>query len=117
MDSAGKIIKILHIVFKALEQNRRLLSVILDYILYLSKKGVNPEERIRRRTVKMRRALSSIIIEGVKSGELKKTKIKIASDYIYSFVETAIFSLVVFNRKTLADMKETAAFAVKQLSV
>jgi AcrR family transcriptional regulator len=111
-----KLTKILLIIFKLLEQNRELLSVILDYLLHLSKEGGNPEERIRRRTVKMRHILASVIIEGVKTGELKKVNIKTADNYVYGFIETAIFQLVVLKRKDLNELKETAAFAVKQLA-
>jgi AcrR family transcriptional regulator len=116
LNSIDKITKIIFVVFKLLEQNRQLLSVILDYLLHLSKEGVNPEERVRRRTVKMRHVLSSILIEGMKSGELKKSNIKIADDYIYSFVEAAIFQLVVLKRKNLNELKDTVTFAVKQLA-
>jgi AcrR family transcriptional regulator len=111
-----KLTKILLVVFKLLEQNRELLSVILDYLLHISKEGGNPEERIRRRTVKMRHILASVIIEGVKKGELKKVNIKTADNYVYSFIEDAIFQLVVLKRKDLNELKDTAAFAVKQLS-
>jgi AcrR family transcriptional regulator len=117
LTSVDKLTKIIFIIFKLLEQNRQLLSVILDYLLHLSKEGTNPEERVRRRTVRMRHILSSILIEGVKSGELKKTNIKVAGDYLYNFIEAAIFQLVVLKRKNLNELKEAVTFAVKQFAV
>jgi AcrR family transcriptional regulator len=116
LNSVDKLTKIIYIIFKLLEQNRQLLSVILDYLLHLSKEGANPEERVRRRTVKMRHILSSILIEGVKSGELKKTNIKVAGDYLYNFIESAIFQLVVLKRKNLDELKDAVTFAVKQFA-
>jgi AcrR family transcriptional regulator len=116
LNSIEKITKILLDVFKLLEQNRQLLSVILDYLLHLSKEGVDPEKRVRRRTVKLRHILSSIVIQGIKSGEIKKINIKTADDYLYSFINAAIFELVALKRKNLNDLKETVAFAVKQLA-
>ena len=115
LSSKEKITHVLLIIFKMFEQNRQLLSVVLDYLLLLSKSDINPEERVRRRTVKLRHILSSLVIEGVKSGEFKKIKVKSAYDYLYSFVEAAIFQLVVLKRKNLDELKEAASFAVKQL--
>jgi AcrR family transcriptional regulator len=116
LNSEEKITKVLLTIFKLLEQNRQLLSVLLDYLVHLSKEGVNPEDRVRRRTVKLRHILSSMFIEGVKNGELKKVKVKAADDLLYSFIEAAIFELVVIKRKNLNELKETVIFAIKQLA-
>ena len=112
-----KITKVLLDIFKILEQNRKLLSVILDYLLYISKSDVDPEVRVRRRTVKLRHILSSMVIEGVKTGELKKINVKTADDYLYSFIEAAIFQLVITKLKNLSELKETVIYAVKQFAV
>jgi AcrR family transcriptional regulator len=117
LNSEEKITKVLLTIFRVLEQNKPLLSVLLDYLMHLTKKGDVPEDRIRRRTIKLRHMLTSMYIEGVKKGELKKIKIKSANDYLYSFIETAIFQLVVIKRKNLNEFKETVHFAVKQLTL
>jgi len=110
-----KITNILLTVFKYSEKNRQLLAVILDYLLHLSKGDINPEERVRRRTVRLRRILSSIILQGVQSGELIKIKVKPAHDYLYSFIESGIFHLVVLKRENLDELKEAVILAVRQL--
>jgi AcrR family transcriptional regulator len=123
LNSIEKITKILLDVFKHFEQNSQLLSILLDYLLLLSKDDVDaaasassvPEKRVRQRTLKMRHILSSILIEGIKSGEIKKVNVKTTDDYLYSFIESAIFQIVVLKRKKLDELKETVAFAVKQL--
>jgi AcrR family transcriptional regulator len=117
LNSVEKITKVLFAIFKLLEQNRRLLCVILDYLLHLSKGDVDPEERVRRKTVRLRHILSSIVIEGVKTGELKKINIKTADDYLYSFIESAIFQIVVLKREDLDEIRETAVYAVRQFAV
>jgi len=116
LSSEEKITKVLIAIFKLLEQNRRLLCVVLDYLLHLSKSDNNPEERVRRRTVKLRHILSSMVIDGVKSGEFKKVDIKTTSNYLYSFVDSAIYQLAVLKRPNLGELKETTIFAVRQLS-
>jgi hypothetical protein len=57
------------------------------------------------------------VIEGIKAGEFKKISVKTADDYLYSFIEAAIFQLAVLKRKSLNELKETAIFSVKQLVV
>jgi AcrR family transcriptional regulator len=115
LDSVEKITKVLMEIFTHLEDNRRLLQVILDYLLHLSNTNIDPDQRVRRRTVKLRHILSSLVIKGIKSGELKPVDIRTADDYLYSFIEAAIFRLVVLQRKTVGDLRKTAVLAVKQL--
>ena len=117
LNSIEKITKVLLMVLKQMEKNSQLLSVILNYLLHLSKGDADPEVRVRRRTVKFRRFLSSMIIEGIRSKELKKTNIKTTVDYLYSLIESAIFQLVVLKRKTLDELKDTVVFAVKHLGI
>ena len=116
LNSADKIIKVFLNMLKQLEENRQLLCVILDYLLHISKGGANPEERVRRRTVKLRHFLTSMLIEGVNSGEFKSLNIKIVSNQLYNFFEVAIFQLVVFKRKNLDELSETISFTVKQFA-
>ena len=115
LSSPEKIIKVLFAIFKLAEHNRQLLSVILDYLLHISKKDISPQARVRRRTLKLQHVLLSIIIDGMKSGEIKNTNIKKTKNYFYSFIESAIFQLAVLKCENLNELKETAIFAVEQL--
>jgi AcrR family transcriptional regulator len=112
-----KITRILLGIVNLMEKNSQLLFVLLDYLMHLTKSSVDPETRLRRRTVRFRRILANLVIDGVKTGELKKVDIKTADDYLYSFVESAIFQLTVLKRKNVDDLKKTIIFAVKQFSV
>jgi AcrR family transcriptional regulator len=115
-NSVNKITRVLLDILRLLEENRRLLSVILDYLLHLSKNDTDPELRVRRRTLRLRHILASMVIEGVKSGELAPVNIKTADDFLYSFIEAAIFRLVVLKRENLGELRETVAFAVQRLA-
>jgi len=117
LNSVERLTKVLLYIFGLLEENRRLLSVLLDYLLYLSKSNVDPDQRVRRRTLKLRHILVTIMIEGIKSGEFKAINMKSANDYLYPLVEAAIFRLVILQRKTVGDLRKTAALAVKQLAI
>jgi len=66
MNSEEKILKIGEMVVEACEKESKLLSVVLDYLLRLKAAGGNPDEKVRRRTVRMRHILADIVIEGKK---------------------------------------------------
>ena len=127
LNSVEKLTRVLLDILQLLEENRRLLSVILDYLLHLSRTdagagaGTNarpvPEIRVRRRTLRLRHILASMVIAGVKAGELKKVNIKTADDFLYGLIEAAIFHLVVLKRETVGEFRNTVIFAVKQFMV
>jgi AcrR family transcriptional regulator len=110
-----RIVNTLSTVLDTLEKNRRLLSVVLDYLLYLSKSS-DPGSRVRRRTIKLRHILATLVIDGIKTGELKKGNVKTADDLLYSLIESAIFRLTVLNHPSVDELKEAAKLMVKQLS-
>jgi AcrR family transcriptional regulator len=116
LDSVGKTTGVIMKIFNHVEENRLLLSVILDYLLHLSKSAGDPAKSVRRRTLRLRHILSSIVIEGIKTNKLKPLNVKTADDYLYSLIETAIFRLVVLQQETVGDLRETAMFAVKQFT-
>jgi len=116
LDSVEKITEVLMKIFRHIEENRLLLSVILDYLLHLSKRSGDPEKPVRRRTVKLRHILSSLVIEGIKTGKLKPVNVKTADDYLYSFIEDAIFRMTVLQQETVGNLRETVIFAVKQFT-
>jgi len=115
INSIEKITNVLLDIINQLQENRRLLMVILDYLRYLSRSNLDPEIRVRRRTIRLRHILSSMIIEGIKKKELAPINIKIADDYLYSFIESAIYRLVVLKRDTVDELKGAAVQAVEFL--
>jgi AcrR family transcriptional regulator len=117
LNSTDKITDVLLAIFSLLEQNQQLLSIIFDYLQHFSKNNISSEEYVRRRTVRLRHILSSMVIEGVKAGEIKDNNVKTVDDYIYSFIESAIYQLVILKRKDMCELRKTVVFAIKQLVV
>ncbi|MDR2470750.1 MAG: TetR/AcrR family transcriptional regulator [Treponema sp.] len=119
-----KLAKTLALILGRLEENRRLLRVILDYLLSLSRTGADragdrgespADTRVRRRTIRLRHILATMVIEGIKAGELKKTAVGAADDLLYGLIEAAIFRLAVLKRRSAAELAEAAALAVRSL--
>ena len=115
IDSVEKITRIMLDIIDQLEKNRRILMVVLDYLLYISRSDTDPDIRVRRRTIRMRHILSSIIIQGIKNKELAPTNVKIANDYLYSFIEAAIYRLVVLKRSNVDELKQVIITAIQRL--
>lgn len=97
------------------QNNRKLFSVILPYLIQLKKTGINPGERVRRRVIRLRHLLSLLIIRGIKSGGFKNQNVKDINDFLYSFIESAIFRLVVMNQNDILEIKSAVNLAVDGL--
>lgn len=107
MTSEEKILKIGEMVVEACEKESKLLSVVLDYLLRLKAAGGNPDEKVRRRTVRMRHILADIVIEGKKRGEFSETSsVKGTVEIFFALVEATVFRLVVLGRKEATGLAE-----------
>lgn len=117
MGNADKLIAVLTMIIETLELNRGLLSVVLNYLLYLSKSDSNIDIRVRRRTIRLRHILAVMIIEGIRSGELKPVNVRTANDLIYGLIESAIFRLAILKRSSINEVKHSLMLAVQQMRI
>ena len=99
--------QILETLTDACEHNKKLFSVLLNYLMQLKKSGVDTSERVRRRVIRVRHLLSTILIKGIQSGEFKEINVKDANEALYGLMESAIFRIAVLNQDNLADIKAT----------
>jgi AcrR family transcriptional regulator len=113
--AAVKLKMIMAIVIERLEENRKLLSVVLNYLLHLAKSGNNPDYRVRKRTIRLRHILATVIINGIRAGELPEMDIRAADDLFYSLIEAAIFRLVVLGKSSARDLIVAAELAIDKL--
>jgi AcrR family transcriptional regulator len=112
-----KIIRILTEIVERLEASSRLLLVILDYLIHLSRNNLDPDYRVRRRTLRLRHILASMVIDGIKAGEIAPVNVKAADELFYGLIEAAIFRLVVLKRGSVGDLKESIVLAVRQMAI
>ena len=59
--------------------------------------------------------MSTIIIRGMKSKELKQTSVKTINDLLFSLVQASIFKLTVLNIKDVTDMKSEIELVIDGL--
>jgi AcrR family transcriptional regulator len=117
LNYGDKLVRVLQVIIDRLEENRRILSVILNYLLYIAKSDSDPDSLVRRRTIRLRHILATMVIEGIRAGEIAPVNIRNIDDLLYGLLETAIFRLVVLKRSTAEELKQTAALAIRQFRV
>jgi AcrR family transcriptional regulator len=116
LNSIEKIIKVLSVIIQRLEENRLLLSVVLDYLLHISRSDADPEIRVRRRTIKLRHILATMVIDGIRAGEIIPVNVRTVDDLLYGLIESAIYRLVVLKRATVEELRQVITLTVKQLA-
>lgn len=107
-----KLRKMLSVVVDACEENKKLFSILLSYLLALQKTGGDPALRVRRRLVRLQHLLNTVIIRGIKGGEFKQVAVKTANEMFYGLVQSAIFRLSVLDEKNIDDIRDTLNMAV-----
>jgi AcrR family transcriptional regulator len=115
LNSIEKINQILTLILGRLEENRRLLVVSMDYLFFLSKGGSDPDIRVRRRTMRMRHILATIMIDGMRAGEIRAINVRDMDNLLYGLIESAIFRLVVLKRASVEELKKAMELAITQL--
>lgn len=119
-----KLALVFSIIIDRLGENRRLLSVILDSLQCYAKslkdaegvanpkkkgeRGVSPEKRVHRRTIRIRHILAGIVIQGIENGELPQNSVGYIGKLLYALLESAVFRLVVLETASLEDLKRSA---------
>jgi hypothetical protein len=112
-----RLIKVMLVIIGRLEENRLLLSVIFSYLFYICQSHYDPDKRVRRRTVRLRHILATMLIDGIKAGEFAHINVKDANELLYSLLESAVFRMVVLKRSNAGEMKDAMTLAVRQLQI
>lgn len=116
VDSEGKMLKIGEITVDACEKESKLLSVVMDYLLRLKASGGCPDEKVRRRTVRMRHILADIVIEGKQKGEFSEAvSVKGTVEMFFALVEAAAFRLVVLGKREMTGLREALSPFVQSM--
>ncbi|MDR0375570.1 MAG: TetR/AcrR family transcriptional regulator [Treponema sp.] len=89
--------------------NQRFLSAILDYLQSLAGNNNDPEKYVRRRTIRLRHILSSIVIEGKKKGEFHALLVKDINEILYGLLEAAVFRMTILRARSCEDIKHAAS--------
>jgi len=87
--------RLMHEVLTLLFERNVMMTVILDYLLAARRAGENVERNIRRHTAVFKRILHRLILEGMRSGEIKRMSTRLATDLLYTHLEAAVLRITV----------------------
>jgi len=104
--------KVMMIIVGYCEQNINMFSVLLVYLIQLKKAGVDTNERVRRRVVKLRHLMSTVIIRGIKNKEFAVTDVHQINELLYGIVEAAIFRVAILNQTDISKIRTTINLAI-----
>jgi len=110
-----KLKTIMGAVLELLFAQRLMLTVILDYILAAQRAGHNLKKNIASHTIALRRIIQSLVLTGMRSGELKKMNAALATDLIYAGMETAIMRLTISDNADLRQLTRMMHTTIENL--
>lgn len=94
------------------EQNKKLFSVLLNYLMQLKKSGVDTNERVRRRVLRLRHLMSTVLIKGIQNKEFKDLNVKDVNEMFYGLMEAAIFRIAVLNQEDINELRNSMNTAI-----
>ncbi len=117
MPSVERLARIGEMVLQVCAKESGLLSVVLDYLLKMKMSGGDPDELVRRRTIRMRHILAIIIIEGKKKGEFApEVSVKATSELFYAVIESAAFRISVLGKQDATILAESLRLLARSVA-
>lgn len=115
LPQAEKLAEIATLIMVQCSHNSRLLMVVIDYLGHIRATGGNPDESVKRRTIRMRHIIAGVVVRGQRSGEFRACSVKVVDDLIFSLVESAIFRLSVLGRVDITAVIDSARLFIQGL--
>ena len=106
----------MHIIDEC-EANQQLFIVLLDYLLQLQKSGGDCAKRVRRRTVRLKHLMSTILIRGMQDGQFKQQRVTDINNVIYNLMQSAILNLAVLSQTKLDEIRSSICFIIDSITV
>lgn len=106
---------VLHTILQKCVDNYRLFVITLTYLLQLKNTGKDTKKIVQRRIIRLRHLLSTVIIDGITSGNFKKVNVHEANELIFNLIEAAVFRLTVFGPQDIQALQKTFDLTVSAL--
>lgn len=114
IDSIECLKRIFLCIIDIAESNRAFFRVLKMYLMQLEKSGVDINDRVTRRVIRIQHLMNMVLIRGQKKGEIKNLPIKEINSLLYCLLETSIFRLGILNQENLDEMRGTVKFVIEQ---
>ncbi|MGN0729483.1 TetR/AcrR family transcriptional regulator [Treponema sp.] len=114
IDSVECLKRIFLRIIAVAEKNREFFQVLKMYLVQLEKSGVDINDRVTRRVIRIQHLMTTVLIRGQKRGDIKKLPLKEMNNLLYCLLETSIFRLGILSQKNLDEMRGTVQFVIEQ---
>ena len=114
IDSIECLKRIFLCIIDIAESNRAFFRVLKMYLMQLEKSGVDINDRVTRRVIRIQHLSNMVLIRGQKKDEIKNLPIKEINSLLYCLLETSIFRLGILNQENLDEMRGTVQFVIEQ---
>ena len=114
IDSIECLKRIFLCIIDIAESNRAFFRVLKMYLMQLEKSGVDINDRVTRRVIRIQHLMNMVLIRGQKKDEIKNLPIKEINSLLYCLLETSIFRLGILNQENLDEMRGTVQFVIEQ---
>lgn len=104
--------KLTMIIVDYFEDNLNMFSVLLIYLLQLKKSGVDTNEKVQRRVLRLRHHINTVIIRGVKNNEFSVSNVHQINELMYGMFEAAIFRIAVLNQHNISEIRAVLNLAI-----
>ena len=96
------------------ERNRAFFRVLKMYLMQLEKSGVDINDRVTRRVIRIQHLMNMVLIRGQKKDAIQNLPIKEINSLLYCLLETSIFRLGILNHENLDEILGTVQFVIEQ---
>ena len=114
IDSIECLKRIFLCIIDIAESNRAFFRVLKMYLMQLEKSGVDINDRVTRRVIRIQHLMNMFLIRVQKKDEIKNLPIKEINSLLYCLLETSIFRLGILNQENLDEMRGTVQFVIEQ---
>lgn len=109
--------KVLRLLAASCEENKKLYNVLLNYLMQLKKSGIDTNERVRRRTIRLRHLMSTILIKGIQNKEFKDLNVKDLNEILYGLLEAGMFRIAVLNQNNISEIDNALTTVVDSIKM
>lgn len=117
LNSEQTLRKMLMIILDHCVNNIKMFDVLLSYLTQIKKAGGNPNEKVRRRVVKLRHLMTNVIINGIKNKEFKEVNVHVVNEHLYSLVESCVLRITILNQTDITEVKTIINSAIDSILI
>jgi len=105
--SIEKIRRIIYRTFRDYYRKKKIVLVIVDYLLQMKRQKTALKSKLNQRTLALQQVLQALLEEGIRNGELRPHDTANMSWVLFSLIRAFIIQVSIVEEFSLRDLKES----------